>query len=237
MKISEMKIPEHITLCEFESREALTDSLCELIKTRIQNSLNQSGRASIAVSGGSTPIPLFRQLSQAPLDWSAVTITLADDRWVSPDHQDSNERLVKENLLQNQASASRFIGLWQENISAKEAEASCNQRLAELDDPLNTVILGMGNDGHTASLFPCAKADLRAALASNKDCAATHPASAPHARMTLTPKRLFNSDLRILHICGQDKLDVLKKALKENDLQTMPISIFLQRPLTIYWAP
>jgi len=237
MKISELNTPKHITLCAFESREALTNSLYDLVQTRLQHSLHQLDHATLAISGGLTPTPLFNQLSHAPLDWSKVTITLVDDRWVSPDHADSNERLVKENLLQNEAAKAHFISLWQDYITANEAEDSCNQKLAQLSTSLDTVILGMGNDGHTASLFPCAKNDLLAAINSNKDCAAIHPKSAPHSRMTLTPKRLLNSDLRILHIQGESKLETLAKALHEEDPHSMPINIFLRHPLTIYWTP
>ncbi|MEH6579309.1 MAG: 6-phosphogluconolactonase [Amphritea sp.] len=236
MKISELKVPEHIKLCAFESRTALTNSLSDLIQMRLKNAIRQSGSASLAVSGGSTPIPLFDQLSSTPLDWSKVTTTLVDDRWVNPEHPDSNEQLVKKHLLHNAAANARFIGLWQPDTSAEAAVDDCHQRLATLNGRLNTVILGMGNDGHTASLFPGSK-ELQAALTSELDCAAVNPGTAPHARMTLTPKRLLNSELRILHLCGQDKLETLAKALKDNDPQTMPISLFLQHPLTIYWAP
>ena len=203
---------------------------------RLKNAIRQSGSASLAVSGGSTPIPLFDQLSNTPLDWSKVAVTLVDDRWVNPEQPDSNELLVKKHLLHNAAENARFIGLWQPEISAEAAVVNCHQRLSALNDRLDTVILGMGNDGHTASLFPCSN-ELEAALNSDLDCAAVKPGTAPHARMTLTPKRLLNSELRILHLCGQDKLETLAKALNDNDPQTMPISLFLQHPLTIYWAP
>ncbi|MEH6579753.1 MAG: 6-phosphogluconolactonase [Amphritea sp.] len=236
MKISELRLPEHIYFCAFESRSALTNSLSELIQMRLKNAIRQSGSASLAVSGGSTPIPLFDQLSNTPLDWSKVAVTLVDDRWVNPEQPDSNELLVKKHLLHNAAENARFIGLWQPEISAEAAVVNCHQRLSALNDRLDTVILGMGNDGHTASLFPCSN-ELEAALNSDLDCAAVNPGTAPHARMTLTPKRLLNSELRILHLCGQDKLETLAKALKDNDPQTMPISLFLQHPLTIYWAP
>jgi len=235
MKISDLNLPDNITICAFDSRETLADKLAEQIATTLNRAIEDRGKASLAVSGGSTPIPLFHRLSSTPLPWDAVTITLVDDRWVSPDETDSNEKLLRTFLLQRHASRARFIPLWQTGYTAEEATEQCQQSLSAIDGNLDLVILGMGNDSHTASLFPCA-AELAPALSSSADCVAVNPATAPHARISLTPKRLLQSELVILHICGQDKLDTLAKALTSTPM-SMPISLFLQHPMTIYWAP
>ena len=235
MKISEIHFPDNVDVRAFESREALTAHLSALLRDQLSNAIKDKGRASLAVSGGSTPVPLFQNLSQAELPWNKVSITLADDRWISPDKPDSNEKLLRTHLLQGNARSADFISLWQPGCSAEEAIEACQQRLSAIDGRLDVVILGMGNDGHTASLFPCA-AELRAALSSTADCVAVNPTTAPYARISLTPARLLNSELRILHICGNDKLETLAQALTSTP-ESMPVSLFLQHPLIIYWAP
>jgi 6-phosphogluconolactonase len=236
MKISDLNLPEHVSVKAFDSRLALTSALTESISQQLSSAVANNGTAALAVSGGSTPVPLFQALSKQDLPWEKVITTLVDDRWVSPEHKDSNEALVRTHLLQNHAAQAPFIGLWQANLPASAAAASVNTRLSVIDGPLTTVILGMGSDGHTASLFPCST-QLTLAFNSDRDCEAVKPTTAPHSRMTLTPKRLFNSEQRILHICGEDKLDTLAKALELDDPSLMPIGLFLRQPITLYWAP
>ncbi|MDO6563323.1 6-phosphogluconolactonase [Amphritea sp. 1_MG-2023] len=234
MKISELSLPKHITLCDFSSREALTHTLAEHIARQLSDAINSSGKAYLAVSGGTTPVPLFKRLSQIPLAWHQVTITLADERWINPDQPDSNEYLVRTALLQQYAGNAHFIPLWQAGMTAAAAaqhQTGCQQ----LSQPFDIVLLGMGNDGHTASLFPDA-AELSAALQSQADSVAINPTHASYARLSLTPSRLLNSQQRILHIVGQDKLTTLTQALISTP-QAMPINLFLQQPLTIFWAP
>ena len=236
MKTNELTLPDQVTLIEAESRQALTQQLADAIATQLSDAIDARGVASLAVSGGSTPVPLFQALSKKPLQWDKIIVTLVDDRWVAPDHADSNEALVRTHLLQNEAAQAPFIPHYQPGLPAAAGVAPLCKKLSVIDGPLTTVILGMGNDGHTASLFPCSS-QLELALNSDRDCEATKPTTAPHSRMTLTPKRLFNSEHRILHICGEDKLETLSKALGINNPKVMPIALFAQQPLTIYWAP
>ena len=98
-----------MTQHEFDSRDALTDALAGELLGRLKADIETNGEAGLAVSGGRTPVALFQALSQADLDWSKVTVTLVDERWVSPDHDDSNEKLVRTHLLQNKAARARFI--------------------------------------------------------------------------------------------------------------------------------
>lgn len=235
MKISDLNFPTHVKVCAFDSREKLTSNLSALLQDKLNKAVASKGNASLAVSGGSTPVPLFQSLSHARLPWSKIKVTLVDDRWISPEETDSNDRLLHTHLFQNCAKEASYIPLWQKDSSAEAAVTDCQKRLAVIKDKLDVVILGMGNDGHTASLFPCSS-ELKPALSSSANCVAVNPTTAPYARMSLTPARLLNSELRILHICGNDKLETLSQALTSKP-ESMPIKLFLEHPIIIYWAP
>ncbi|MEH6628043.1 MAG: 6-phosphogluconolactonase [Motiliproteus sp.] len=228
-------------LTRFADRAALDRQLCEEIAERLRSTLAQRDQASLVVSGGSTPVGLFEALSLQDLDWSRVVVTLADERWVKADAGDSNERLVRNHLLQNRAAAARFIGLKTPADSADAGVEQCQQRLAALPQQLDVVILGMGEDGHTASFFPGAEA-LNRALdpQSTSDCLALTPLTAAHSRMTLTLARLLRCDQLYLHLCGDSKLPVLEQAQGSGAVADMPVRAILrqkQSPLAIYWAP
>lgn len=228
---------EHI---EFDSRDALTERLAGNIIERLQTAISETGEAGLAVSGGRTPVDLFKTLSVADLDWAKVTITLVDERWVEPSDDDSNEKLVRTHLLQNKAAAARFIPHKSHHATPFEAEASLNKALATLPEQLTVTLLGMGEDGHTASFFPGA-ATLNKALDSQNhiDCCAVVPKTAPHARMTLTLKRILHSDWIVLHLTGAGKKPVLEAALGEGPVVELPVrSVLKQRltPVSVYWA-
>jgi len=236
MKKIDLPLPEQVKLLHFDTAEQLCDALAARIGDLINAAVAERGLAALALSGGRTPVPLFERLRSSDLPWKDTLITLADDRWVPTDSPDSNEGLVRQQLLQANAAAARFIGLWQPDSNARDAEADCADRLEALPALLDLVVLGMGNDGHTASLFPCS-ADLGRALETRQPCCAVTPTSAPHDRMTLSANRLLASRERILHLKGSDKLETLQQALDGNDVAAMPIRLFLQQPLTIYWSP
>ncbi|MFC6673866.1 6-phosphogluconolactonase [Marinobacterium aestuariivivens] len=235
MSKSELKLPEQVSLLRFDDPEQLCDALAERIGTVIRTATADHEQASIALSGGRTPVPLFERLSRMALPWQDTLVTLADDRWVATEEADSNEGLLKRHLLHGHAAAARFIGLWLPQGNAHQMEEACAERLAQLPDQLDLVVLGMGNDGHTASLFPCSE-DLGRALETDRSCCAVTPTSAPHERMTLSAARLLASRERILHLKGEDKLETLQQVLAGDDIREMPIRLFLQRPLTIYWS-
>lgn len=228
-------------LVRFDDRAALDQQLCNEIAAQLRSTLAQRDRASLVVSGGSTPIGLFEALSQQQLDWSRVIVTLADERWVGCYSADSNERLVRQHLLQNQAAVARFIGLKTAAVNPEAGAEQCQQLLSELPGTLDVVILGMGEDGHTASFFPGADA-LASALDphSSQDCLALTPLTAPHARMTLSLARLLRCGQLYLHLCGEAKLPVLERAMQSGPVEEMPVRAILrqtQSPLAIYWAP
>lgn len=195
---------------------ALADKLAASIAQLLQEQIVASGSGSLVVSGGSTPAPVFARLSQADVDWAKVSVTLADERWVPPGHADSNESLVRDTLLANKASAASFVSLYRPDIAPENAVTAISQDIAQMSQPFTVTILGMGTDGHTASLFPDApESELINAMAldNNEQVVIMHPPSVPQVRISLTRAALLNSHHRILHITGESKRQVLGDAL------------------------
>ena len=226
---------------EFKDSATLVVALAAQVADLLRLGIKERGRASLVVSGGSTPVPFFAALSERELDWEEVTVTLADERWVDTSDAASNEHLVRLHLLQNRAALARFVGLKTGALTAAQGEKECADGLAEVPSPFDALILGMGNDGHTASLFPEA-ARLKSALAldSGQLCMAITPPSAPHERMTLTLPALLQSRRIILHLVGPDKRAVYEKALTEGPVGEMPIRAVLRQtisPVTVFWGP
>ena len=224
----------------FADQKILAVALAEHIGKALHRDIAERGQASLVVSGGSTPLPLFEQLSGLNLPWPQVVITLADERWVEPSSPAANELSVRHHLLQNQAAGSVFVGLKNKAATAAAGQTECEKRLQKIPRPFTAVILGMGNDGHTASLFPCAP-QLADAVDMNcgRLCAAVRPQTAPHERMTLTLPAILAAEEIILHITGPEKKAVLDKALADGPLEAMPIRFILRQqavPVTVYWA-
>lgn len=228
-----------MTRLEFENTSALDIALAEKVVALLSADIEARGAASLVVSGGRTPMGFFHLLSQQLLDWSAVTVTLADERWVDADHQDSNEKLVRENLLINEAHQGQFISLKNAAVNAVDGESECEQALAATGQ-FTVVILGMGDDGHTASLFPGADAlALGLSMDSGRTAIAVTPAVAPHQRMSMTLPRLLDTQQLIIHISGSNKQAVLQAAQSGDDAEELPIRAILNQkvaPLAIYWA-
>jgi 6-phosphogluconolactonase len=227
-------------MMEFDDRQTLDEALADRVEGQLADAILKRGRATLVVSGGSTPKGFFRALAKRALDWSRLTVTLADDRWVGPDHPDSNERLVRENLLTGAAGAATFIALVADAAHPGDAEAEIAGRLAHLGT-VDVMILGMGGDGHFASLFP-GSAALPAGLdlQSDRCCLAVDPPAAPHARMSMTLARIFDTRCLILHIVGDDKRAVLERARAEQNALELPIYALLSASspaLEVYWAP
>ncbi|WP_034619263.1 6-phosphogluconolactonase [Chitinibacter tainanensis] len=224
---------------EFDSKDQLDQQLASTIASALAAAIAARGCAGLAVSGGRTPAGMFKALRNAAIDWSRVVITLVDERWVQPDHADSNERLTRENLLQDGAAAATFISLVNQEATPHAALTSIEARLAALPNPIDVVILGMGDDGHTASLFPAA-AELEAACASDNLLAAVTPPVAPHQRITLTLPTIVKSPNVIVHITGEGKKTLLNDAMQAQVSLTeqYPIRRVLDQVATaqVFWA-
>jgi 6-phosphogluconolactonase len=228
-------------LHRFDHDRNLVQALAGRIADDLRSALSQRGEATLAVSGGSTPIPLFQSLSAARLDWSRVSITQVDERWVPEDHLDSNARLIREHLLQDRAAAARFISMKTQGADAFASEAESAAMLIDFAAGIDVVVLGMGEDGHTASFFPGADT-LDSALDPGGSglCLAVRPPRAPHDRMTLSLAALSRSAHRYLHITGDTKWQVLQQALQVGPVEELPIRAILELdgpPLHVYYAP
>lgn len=219
-----------------KAREALAQQLAEAVFQALNDDLTHQERVLMVVSGGSTPVPFFSALAKKPLPWGRVDITLADERWVDEQSSDSNARLVRESLLQGRAADANFIPLTCEANTPEEGVEEITKRTAGLAWPASVVILGMGSDGHTASLFPDSR-ELSLALATDEPLVAVRTPSQPQPRITFSAGRLHQAHRHILHITGEDKRTVLANALSGDDVRQLPIRAFLSCPLAIYWAP
>jgi len=210
----------------FDSPEELDIALADFITTTLSDGIAKRGQASLVVSGGSTPKGLFATLAKAELPWSDVTILLADERWVPIDHSDSNERMVRELLLQNHASTASFLSLVP-NYPDQASNIIEVQRSLSALGTFDIVILGMGGDSHTASLFPCCD-EIEEGLTTQDSVLMTHPKTAPHARVSLSRSRLADTRHGIVHIVGDDKHAVLQEALTKSTSEA-PISAFASK--------
>ena len=237
MAISELDLPTGVVAHSLADASRLASLLAEQVGRALDFAVDTHGHASLVVSGGRSPIPFFEALSRQSLDWSKVQVSLADERWVAPDQADSNEQLVRRHLLQNQAASASLLGLYRAAPTLEEAAADADAGLAGLKLPIDVLVLGMGEDGHTASLFPGSPL---LAEALSEDCAARclpmEVPVAPEQRISMTYPLLASARLQCLAIQGQAKLDTLRLALAADPLQ-MPIRAFLHSPLEIYWCP
>src|SRR5258708_9187905 len=167
--------------------ETLSRELATLIAGSLAAAISARGLASLVVSGGRSPVRLFEILRTQPLDWDRVCIALADERWVSPEDPASNERLVRDFLLKDHATSARFLGLKNGAPTPDLGAVSAWETFARVPRPFDAVILGMGDDGHTASLFPHSP-NLSSALnpAAVPGCPGRCSPGAPHPRRRLT---------------------------------------------------
>jgi len=224
----------------FETKDSLVLELSSKVATILKESINKNGKASLLVSGGSTPKALFEKLSNIDIPWDKVVISLVDDRWVPSNHKDSNELLVKENLMQNLASKASFVGMYIDKKTAFESDLECSKTFQEKVYPFDVIVLGMGGDSHTASLFPNNEKLEEAYNLENKNlCISMKPTTAPHDRMSLTLQAILSAKSIILHIEGEEKLKVYEDALKSKDIYATPISAVLNnknKKIEVYHA-
>ena len=214
----------------FADAETQSVRLAKEISSRLKAAIAERGDALLAVSGGKSPIRLFQLLSQTDIPWSAVTITLVDERWVPPSDEASNEKLLRDNLLVGFAAAARLVTMKNPAATPEEGSAICHEALSKLSLPFDIVVLGMGDDGHTASLFPHAPG-LTEALDTNRTslCGAVRPATAPHPRMSLTLRALLSSRWLVLPLQGEAKVRTYRQALEAGPVEDMPVRAVLRQ--------
>lgn len=242
MSTEEMNLKNRIELVRYHDTDDWIEGVANEIGEIVEDEIARSGHARMLLSGGTTPAPVYETVAGRELDWSKVEVGLVDERWLSPDDSDSNAWLVNEHLMQHVAGA-HFEPLVRPGKQIAECVHTANLHANHAAKPC-VAVLGMGSDGHTASLFPGAK-DLPKALASPQPYAMLDATGCPGSntwplRITLTPAGLAQAGTRLLLLRGQSKLEVLQAALEGTDPLEYPIrvAIDLAGPhLRVHWCP
>lgn len=236
-----MAKPANITehWLEDSASAALRSAKC--VAALLNQGIATRGVAGLALSGGRSPIAFFRELALQKLPWNKVSITLVDERWVPTDSANSNEHLVREHLLKDAAAAAHFVSLKTVAANPQDALAEREAALHKMPWPLDVIVLGMGEDGHTASLFPGAD-NLVTALDVTRLNLLTviDPPHADHRRISLTMRALLHSKCLVLLIQGPHKRAVYERVLGGADVVQFPIAGVLNQhevPVEVFWSP
>lgn len=218
---------------EYADREMLALSLANKIAGQLGQHLRVSDGASLCVPGGTSPVGVFEGLSGAELDWGRVSVFLNDERWVDGEHNRSNSRLLRRHLLKGPAAQARYIDLFTGDATPEEAVPKLAP-VIEAELPITVLLLGMGNDMHTASLFP-GLASTVAALAPDAPAVLPVEGAGEEPRITLTAPALKKAISTHLLIMGPEKREALEKARNLPPIEA-PIGVFLN-DITVHWAP
>ncbi|WP_189399252.1 6-phosphogluconolactonase [Arenicella chitinivorans] len=227
--------------------DSLADNLAGELVVKLSEAIARNGIAVMALSGGSTPKPLFKALADHDVDWSKVVITLVDERWVPETHELSNAAFMHRYLLDALPDSVRFVPLYQpaQSVVASYSAVLGNYCVAtsssmDAPRPFDIVILGMGGDGHTASFFP--DADNVAELVDPASSSLLLTCESPTTqvpRITWSLPALLNTQFLALHFTGAEKRRVFEQACAGTDATELPIrsAIFQQQiPLQVYYA-
>lgn len=224
----------------YQDRKRLFAGLTQDFQDRLAEIIRKRRKASMALAGGTTPGPLYDALSNAPINWEKVSLTLTDERWVHPDDPASNEFLIRDLLMRRRAAVATFIPFKTNHAKASGGAAIAEKRIAPIM-PFDICLIGMGPDGHIASLIPDADG-YAAAIDPNgtRKLAGIHAPGAAGSpeRMTLTIPGILSSRRIVLLIMGQDKLHVYEEAKAGGG--SSPIKELLAQhkvPVHTVWAP
>jgi 6-phosphogluconolactonase len=221
------------------------DTLSRELATQIAAILNAGiaarGLASLVVSGGQSPVKFFEHLRAQAVEWNRVCVALADERWVEPSDANSNERLVRDALLKDRAAAARFLGLKNAAPTPDLGAVSAWETFARVPRPFDAVMLGMGDDGHTASLFPGSPNLLKALNPeASAGCIGMWAPTPPQPRLSLNLTALLDARRIVVLIAGDSKWQTLLAARGSGAVQEMPVRAVLRQertPVEVHWAP
>lgn len=222
----------------FASREAASETAADHIAAALRRRLRDHDDASLIVTGGSSPSRCYEQLSGVALEWSHVHVLLSDERWVPPSDEDSNEKLIRETLLLRNAADAHLLPIYSADTTMAERCKTLNALLPEMPLPCACTLLGMGEDGHVASLFPDAENLATGLDAKSADwCIPVATTASPHPRVSLTMRALLDTDQIVLLFFGESKREVYQQA-QSNDA-AFPVSSLLSQdrtPVHVFWA-
>ena len=226
-----------LTEHKFDSREAASVAIAARMAGLIGTRLSRDAAAHFVVGGGTTPERCFDFLSEYELDWDKVQVTLSDERWVPNDHDDSNERLVRDSMLKDAASAGHVLSIYKAGLSVDERSEELQSR--KPDDGFACSMVGMGSDGHFASLFPDADCLIEGLRLDNpRFYMPVRTSASPHPRISMTLSALLDCDEVLLFFFGMEKLAVYDNAHTVD--KTYPITALLEQdktPVSLSWAP
>jgi len=225
---------------DYDSVDEMADAVAGDIGFIIESALDARGEALIAVPGGKTPLPIYERLAKAKLNWKKVTIIPTDERLVPLTDEKSNIRAIAQAFL---PTGARVFPIGSDIADYKLAGNSANAKLADLKFPLDLAWLGVGSDGHTASIFP--GPDLDEALNAPKGRHAIGvmpdplPPEAPVARVTLTRSAILSARTVLITVTGEDKKEMLEDAIADGQSSKLPIGRVLaeaEQPIDIHWS-
>jgi 6-phosphogluconolactonase len=223
---------------QFRARNDANEMLAGSVAATLRAAVAANGSATMIASGGESPRGLYRLLSSLGLPWEAVTVVPSDERWVAPDDPASNEGMLRAELCQNRAAQAKLLGLYRAGDVAG-ALADVSAELAKVKRPFDAVVLGMGADGHVASLFPDSR-DIEGALSSDAPVIAQTIARLPQPRVSLTLATLLDAEEVRLLFFGAEKHAVYQRALEPGPAEEYPVRAILHQErvrVTVYWAP
>lgn len=215
----------------YPDMQQAADDLAVRMAANLKDAIAKKGHASLAVSGGRTPKLVFAKLRELDVDWSKVTVTLIDERWVPNDHVDSNEALARNFLLQGAAEKATFVPMYGGEATPMDGHEACEKRLQEVPLPFDASYLGMGPDGHFASLFPGDPA----VHVTEGLCIGVPETESRVARMSLTAPAVLNSDNIYLLLNGEEKKAKYDEAKMPGSAEDVPLRLLLlQNDVTIH---
>lgn len=223
---------------EFKQRDDAAAALARRIGERLRAAVCRRACASLIVSVAA-PRPLFRTLRLLPVPWYLVTIVPSDEGWVPVEDDDSNEGIIRRDLLAGEPGFANFVSLYRRNRAARDSLAELHASLKEVHRPFDAVVLGMGSDGHMASLFPDSP-DLQLALHSEAECVVQAPTRSRHPRVSLTIRSLLDAREVNLLFFGEHKRAVYEDSLRPGPVEQYPVRALMRQshvPINVYWAP
>lgn len=220
-------------IIEYANEVDLADAIVQQIVHDLETALTQDGKASLIVPGGTTPVAVFERLAITSIAWEKITVIPCDERWINTTHKDSNEGLIRRHLLKEKAAKAQFVGFYRPTSSPADAIMLVRHSLNTIKRPFSSVFLGMGADGHFASLFPGRKETLTALLpnATEDIMVLSEPANG-YPRMGLTLSCLTDCRHILLALSGKEKHGTLNNAIDDTTKNTYPIAALLQQKRT-----